>query len=47
MMARDLITTDISKMFELEFKTIIMKIIAGLEKNHRRYERIPYRRTKI
>ena len=32
MTARDLITMNICKMFELVFKTTIMKIIAGLKK---------------
>ena len=33
MMARDLINRDISKMSELEFKTAIIRIPAGLEKS--------------
>ena len=32
-MARDLINTDISKMLELEFRMMIIKILAGLEKS--------------
>ena len=32
-MAKDLINTDISKMSELELKTTIVKIVAGLEKS--------------
>ena len=31
--ARDLINMDISKMSELEFRTMIIKILAGLEKS--------------
>ena len=31
-MARNLINTDISKMSEAEFKTTIIRILAGLEK---------------
>ena len=31
--ARDLIITNINKMFELEFKTIIIKILPGLGKS--------------
>lgn len=30
--ARDIINTDINEMSELEFKAIIIKILAGLEK---------------
>ena len=44
--ARDLINTDISKIFELEFRTMIIRILAGVEKKHR----IPFcgdKRTKI
>ena len=32
-MVRDLINTDISKMSDPEFKTIIIRILAGLEKS--------------
>ena len=32
-MARDLVNADISKMSELEFKTMIIRILAGLEKS--------------
>ena len=47
-----LINTDISKMSELEFKTTITRILAGVEKKHRRHQRISFcsdsdRRTKI
>jgi len=31
--SKDTINTDISKMSELEFKTMIIKILAGLEKS--------------
>ena len=34
---RDLINIDISKISELEFKTTIIRILAGLEKKHRRH----------
>ena len=33
MTARDLINRDISKMSELEYKTTIIRILAGVEKN--------------
>ena len=33
MMARDLVNTDISKMSELEFKTMIIRILDGLSKS--------------
>ena len=33
MTARDLINTDISKMSELEFRTTIIRILAGVEKS--------------
>lgn len=33
MTARNLINADISKMSELDFKTVIIKILAGLEKS--------------
>jgi len=48
-MARDLINTDINNMSELEFKTTIIRILAGLAKL-RRHRRIPHykdKRTKI
>ena len=35
--ARDLINTDFGKMSELEFRITIIKILAGLEKKHRRH----------
>ena len=41
--ARDLINADINKMSELEFKTMIINIVVGLEKEPRR---IPYYRDK-
>ena len=46
LMARDIIITDISKMSELEFKTMIIKIVAGLEKESRRHYTIPFCREK-
>ena len=42
MTVRDLISMDISKMLELEFRITIIKILAGLEKKHRRQQRIPF-----
>ena len=33
MMCRDIINTDISKMSKLEFKTMIIRILAEIEKN--------------
>ena len=35
MTAKGLINTDISKMSELELKTMITRILAGVEKKHR------------
>ena len=35
--ARDLISMDISKMLELEFKTMVIKILDGLKKKHRKH----------
>ena len=43
-MARDLIETDISNMPDGEFKTIIIRILAELEK--RRLQQDPYHREK-
>lgn len=35
--AKDLINTDVSKMSELEFKITTIRILAVLEKKHRRH----------
>ena len=40
--ARDLTNTDTSKMSEPEFRTMIIRILAGVEKKHR----IPFRGDK-
>ena len=41
--ARDLLKTDITNISEQEFKTTVIRLIPGLEKNikHRRYQRKP------
>ena len=44
-MAKYLIKTDISYMPETEFKTTIIRMLAGLEKN-RKHEGVPYCRVK-
>ena len=41
MTARDLINTDVSKMCELEFRTTIIRIIAGVEKKSLEESREP------
>ena len=47
--ARDLISMYISNMSELEFRIIIIKILAGLQKEHRRLQNpfLRNKRTKI
>ena len=42
MTARDLINTDVSKMSELEFRTMIIRTLARVEKKHRTHQRIPF-----
>ena len=44
--ASDLISMDISKMSELVFRMTIIKILAELEKKHRRHERFPIWRNQ-
>lgn len=52
MTSMDLVNVDLSKIYELEFKTIIriIRTLAGLEKKHGKHQSIPScrdKRTKI
>ena len=48
MTSRDLINTDTAKMSEVEFKTTIIRILAGVKKKkNRRHHIIPFYRDKI
>ena len=46
MTAKELIKTDINNISDQEFRITIIKLTAGLEKKHRRQQRILLQRSK-